>query len=306
MSYRFSNHHHHFNGSRFLDHLFDHNSQLGHFLENLFCHLNDLPPPEPPPTTDPAVPSIVDLSSLDALIGTAVDSVDDATIQTTTGDDYTTLMYTQGYLVPLADIGGTITGFQFTAPDGIALDVTGTIGSDVITTDTGDNIVNARAGNDTVNTGLGNDTLHGGDGNDTLYGGDGNDMLYGDNGSDALYGDAGNDTLNGGQGVDSLYGGSGADTFMFSATDIGTGTDSIHDFNVAEGDKIDLSDVLTAYNPVTDAITDFVQITDAGSNSLVSVDVNGGGDSFQTVAVIQNVTGLTDEQALVTNGTLVA
>jgi len=55
---------------------------------------------------------------------------------------------------------------------------------------------------------------------------------------------------------------------------------------------------------LTDAITDFVQITESGTTSYLAVDANGGGDSFTQVAAIFNQTGLTDEDALVASGNL--
>ncbi len=189
-------------------------------------------------------------------------------------------------------------------------------------------------GNDGVNNlyGLaGDDNLFGNGGNDNLYGGDGLDILSGDNGNDNLYGDAGNDTLKGRDGDDSLYGGigndyleggnnndtlyggegadtlkgsAGIDTFVFqSMADAG---DTIQDFNRTAGEKVDISDILSGiYDPLTEAITDFVQIVDSGLNSVLSIDITGTATNFVQVATILNVTGLTDEQALVNNGTLI-
>jgi len=166
-------------------------------------------------------------------------------------------------------------------------------------------MLSGGAGFDTISGGLNNDMIDGGADADILNGNDGNDFLYGGTGADTLFGDAGNDTVNGGFNIDSLSGGLGADTFAFSAADLGSGSDTIQDFSVAQGDKIDLSDILTAFDPLTNLITDFVRITDNGTNSFVAVDVDGGGDSFQAVAAVLNTTGLTDEQQLMTNGTLV-
>jgi hypothetical protein len=64
---------------------------------------------------------------------------------------------------------------------------------------------------------------------------------------------------------------------------------------------------VTSYDPVHDAITDWVRITDSGSNSIVEVDTDGpgSGHSWQQIATIVGVTGLTDEAALVANGNLI-
>ncbi len=177
----------------------------------------------------------------------------------------------------------------------------------------GDDTLFGNGGNDYLYGGDGVDTLSGDNGNDTLYGDAGNDTLKGRDGDDSLFGGEGNDYLEGGNNNDTLYGGGGADTlkgsagvdtFVFqSMSDAG---DTIQDFNRTAGEKIDISDILSgAYDPFTDAITDFVQILDNGLNSVLSIDITGTATNFVQVATILNVTGLTDEQALVNNGTLI-
>ncbi len=63
--------------------------------------------------------------------------------------------------------------------------------------------------------------------------------------------------------------------------------------------------MLAAYDPLNDALTDFVQITDDGTDSTLSIDIDGGGDNFVAIALIDNRTGLTDVDDLATNGQLV-
>ena len=70
----------------------------------------------------------------------------------------------------------------------------------------------------------------------------GNDTLDGGAGNDILYGQGGNDILIGGEGDDILYGGTGSDTFVWKAGDLGQ--DVVKDFNIGQGDRIDLSDLL--------------------------------------------------------------
>ena len=80
------------------------------------------------------------------------------------------------------------------------------------------------------------------------------------------------------------------------------------DFSTAQSDKLDLSDLLSAaYDPLTDAITDFVEITTSGSNSILKVDADGtgAGASFVQIATLVGITGLTNEEALETAGTLI-
>ena len=166
------------------------------------------------------------------------------------------------------------------------------------------------------------DTLHGGDGDDMLYGYGGNDMLYGDAdndtlfggrgndlleggfGEDNLYGQSGADTLNGGMGADLLKGGSGADTFVFDAATSFDAVDTVLDYSLVENDVLDVSDLLSGYNPLTDSIVDFVQITDNGTDSFVSVDTSGSASNFVQIATLTNVTGLMDEALLETSGHL--
>ena len=164
--------------------------------------------------------------------------------------------------------------------------VIGRAGSDNITGDDNANKLEGRNGTDTISGAGGNDLIYGGDGSDTLSGGDGDDVLYG------------------GNGADSMTGGDGADIFAILSGE--TGTKTITDFTTGDGDALDLSDMLSAYDPMTDLLTDFVEITDSGSNSIVRVDTDGGANSFVQVAILSGVTGLTDEEALETSGNLIA
>lgn len=132
-----------------------------------------------------------------------------------------------------------------------------------------------------------------------------NDTLHGGNANDYLQGDKGNDVVTGGRGVDQLLGGAGVDTFLFENTSAFHDVDAIRDFSLSEGDKIDISDVLIGYDALHDAITDFVRITTSGSDSVLSIDANGTGLNFVQIATIQGVTGLTNEEALETSGTLI-
>lgn len=174
-----------------------------------------------------------------------------------------------------------------------------------------------ESGEDDLYGDAGADTLHGGDGNDTLYGAGSsdstdNDVLYGEDGDDFLYGQSGNDTLIGGLGADTLQGDAGADTYLWAAGtgDDGDGVDTVVGFTTAQSDVIDISDLLVGYNPVTSAITNFVRITANGANTYVlDIDADGTGSAstWTKVGVFKNVlTDITDEQALLTSGNLLA
>ena len=120
-------------------------------------------------------------------------------------------------------------------------------GNDILFGQGGDDFLFGGAGNDILFGGAGNDTLYGESGNDTLYGGSGNDTLFGGIGDDNLIGGLGNDILVGGLGNDILKGDSGADTFTWLQGDTTAGSvakDYVVDFSKAEGDKLDLSDLL--------------------------------------------------------------
>jgi Ca2+-binding RTX toxin-like protein len=75
--------------------------------------------------------------------------------------------------------------------------------------------VEGGAGHDVLFGGSGDDVLSGGDGGDYIRGGAGNDRLYGGLGSDTLYGDEGDDYFYGmvDGDHDYMYGGQGLDSF---------------------------------------------------------------------------------------------
>ncbi|MBK8174860.1 MAG: type I secretion C-terminal target domain-containing protein [Rhodospirillales bacterium] len=184
--------------------------------------------------------------------------------------------------------------------------ISGTSAANTLSGGTTNDTLIGKGGNDTMNGNAGNDGLHGGTGDDIVHGNDGNDTLHGGDGIDALYGDAGDDWLCGWKGLDTVSGGLGADRFVFRTGAV-TEIDTITDFKKTENDRLDLSDVVD-FNPTIHAITDFVQITTSGANSILKIDADGtaNGVNFVQIATLQNITGLTDEAALVAGGYLLA
>jgi len=120
--------------------------------------------------------------------------------------------------------------------------------------------------------------------NHAIVGGSGNDVLTGGAGSDALIGGGGNDTLTGG---------GGQDFFVYqNIADRGTTGDTIADFTKgAGGDVLQLHDLLqtfSGYNGTNAFSGGYLQFVQSGSNTVVQVDANGGGDSYVTLATLTN------------------
>lgn len=133
---------------------------------------------------------------------------------------------------------------------------------------------------------------HGGHGSDRLHGDNLADALYGDEGSDRLFGYGGNDILAGGPGYDSLTGGSGADRFVFLDGDAGVTvnqfgtfvqTDTIMDFNQADGDVLDLADLLSGLGGLTEDGASLAAFADVmldpldSNNTIITVDSDNDG-----------------------------
>ncbi|MGK9236872.1 type I secretion C-terminal target domain-containing protein [Inquilinus limosus] len=138
------------------------------------------------------------------------------------------------------------------------------------------------------------DQLSGDDGHNHIGGERGDDVLMGGGGDDVLSGEDGNDWLNGDDGKDTLIGGAGADRFIYRTLgDSEPGVvnrDHIQDFNRAEGDKIDLSEIDADTTTAGDQAFVFVgddgftgvagqlvcyEITDSNGDTHVAGDVNG-------------------------------
>jgi len=195
----------------------------------------------------------------------------------------------------------------------------GGFGNDSLVGDLGQDILHGNAGADYLYGGLGRDilhggedrdSLHGGDDVDMLYGGDGQDFLYGSNDADFLYGEdgndglrgeGGNDTLSGGGGNDRLLGGDGDDTLIGGADHdylYGQGgadvfvldtvsIDRVRDFDLSEGDRLDISDVLTGFDANMDDLNDFVDLVIRSAERVdVHVSEDGSGDDYQIFGIV--------------------
>jgi Ca2+-binding RTX toxin-like protein len=100
--------------------------------------------------------------------------------------------------------------------------------------------------------------------------------LVGNAGNDVITGGSGDDLLMGGAGNDSLTGGLGADIFRFITFE--TGQDTIADFNVTQGDKIDLRGLLTDTGFNLSNLSAYLSLVDGEGQKTLKVDVQGDGD----------------------------
>jgi hypothetical protein len=184
------------------------------------------------------------------------------------------------------------------------------------TGDDSNNNSSGLQGNDILMGLAGDDTLSGGEGNDNLNGGVGNDTLSGNMGFDVLIGGKGNDRLTGGE--HGPFGGTvyaGGDTFRWEAGDAfapsstsvpdvnGVRTpyvDTVTDFSLVQGDKIDLTGLLAESfsangviaNNLSANINKYVELTQSGSTTtaLLKVDLEGAA-SFASPELTIQLTG---------------
>ncbi|PMG06328.1 hypothetical protein BCV00_10500 [Vibrio breoganii] len=147
------------------------------------------------------------------------------------------------------------------------------------------------------------DALDGGSGNDILFGQGGNDILTGGSGDDLLIGGSGDDTLIGGMGEDIMTGGLGADTFEWTPSDLRVfnETDTIIDFSIAEGDKLDLSELFTDISEPLELDALLIQLegTITGDDTQSFITVEKGEESFTIELQGISATELTDNLATI-------
>ncbi len=211
--------------------------------------------------------------------------------------------------------------------------ISGTDGNDLLNGTPGDDNIEGLAGNDTILAGDGNDQLRGGAGDDSLDGGngydsvqfwdapgavtvnltlgtasgEGNDTLAnieninGSNYADTLIGDANSNYLSGGRGNDTLTGGGGSDYFQTRDSHDDNSVDTITDFQVGEGDQLNIPTWLFSnYNKGTmntqgdnPFATGHARLVQQGNDTLVELDMDGAtgtANTWQTAAILTNVT----------------
>jgi len=98
------------------------------------------------------------------------------------------------------------------------------------------------------------------------------DQIFTDHGNDSIFAGGGDDLINAGVGFDNIWGGDGADTFEYAS--VNEGTDVIFDYDILEGDEVDLTKIFDkdGADPAPDANNLML------SGNLLKVDPTGAGD----------------------------
>lgn len=196
-----------------------------------------------------------------------------------------------GLMLNGADFGGLITGIEISSKANSAL------GTETFYVDNVKAFIPGGEDTDSIRIGF-EDLYNIGDGDyeDVLFDlninevniGDihgGNDILDGGAGNDILYGEGGDDILYIGLGADHAYGGLGVDVFAINHID--DLVDTIHDFSAAQGDRINIFDVLEGYDPLSRDINDFIQLVQNGNDTEIRINADGDHDGvFELAALV--------------------
>ena len=110
--------------------------------------------------------------------------------------------------------------------------------------------------------------MKGGDGNDNLWGGAGNDTIYGEDGDDYLFGGTGANIIDGGNGNDHIHAGGGNYNDVVTG---GAGADTFH----WQVDVVSGHDIITDYDPLTDALELLNPYGNGSANVFVNTSADG-------------------------------
>ena len=145
--------------------------------------------------------------------------------------------------------------------------------------------------------GANNDTLTGGSGNDLMFGQAGNDTLLGKGGFDFLFGGADNDTLTGGDADDQVFGESGNDRMIWNPgddTDLNEGGDGTDTVEVNGGNGTEVFTTTANGTRVRfDRVTPAPFSLDIGTSEKLTVNANGGDDSFSATGNLAALIAIT-------------
>ena len=144
------------------------------------------------------------------------------------------------------------------------------------------------------------------DGDDTTGGGGGNDTILGREGNDAIIGGSGSELIDGGGDADVVTLSADGETDTLSYHSLGGTADTVAGFNAGTpgggGDLVDISDLLDSGSfpggSLQDAIDgDYVQVSDAGGNAVISLDAGGTG-AFTHLVILNGIDLGADASAL--------
>ncbi|WP_417431651.1 DUF5801 repeats-in-toxin domain-containing protein [Kiloniella sp.] len=138
---------------------------------------------------------------------------------------------------------------------------------------------------------------------DTIIGTDADEILIGGDGDDILIGGAGDDILIGGEGNDTLTGGAGADIFGFTGSLDSSNRDVVTDYDIDEGDVINVSDVVSFDDAANGGdLSDYLQAFDNGRGGIeLKVNADGAGSDYETVAFLQGLDGTSQIKVILDN-----
>jgi hypothetical protein len=120
-------------------------------------------------------------------------------------------------------------------------------------------------------------------------------------GNDRLVGGTTNDILIAGRGKATLRGNGGADLFILPSTNSSAAT--VEDFSVDAGDALDISRLLQG---ASTQLTNYVQLTSTGTNSVLGINFAGSGTGYTNLTVTLNGAPFATNtlRSLVDNGNL--
>lgn len=90
---------------------------------------------------------------------------------------------------------------------------------------------------------------------------------------------------------DTIIGTAYADTLIYqllsttSATG-GNGSDNWSNFSLAQGDKIDIGDLLVGWNGDQSSLGSYLNVTTSGNNTVIAIDRDGGGSTYQSTNLV--------------------
>jgi VCBS repeat-containing protein len=151
----------------------------------------------------------------------------------------------------------------------------------------------------------GDNTIFAGSGDDTVVAGSGEDIIFAGTGSDLLTGGFANGSPE-----------SDTDTFVWREGDQGTGseganleTDTITDFvlgDVSTGaDILDFSQLLIGEDAENADINDFITVSESGGDAILSIDVQGDGNTDYDFTVVLEGKGTLSLDTLIADGNVV-